>query len=116
MNSCFNFLFDPCMYNDYGVAQKCAVREQKLNLEISAAKRERDFYLKKVDQSRGLTSMQERVNKVSVQYVLLLSYVIPSLNSSKNITQVFLYINIDAIHYIYIFVLRSGNNCAETKN
>ncbi|KMZ68924.1 hypothetical protein ZOSMA_226G00260 [Zostera marina] len=44
-------------------AQKCAVREQKLNLEISAAKRERDFYLKKVDQSRGLTSMQERVNK-----------------------------------------------------
>lgn len=44
-------------------AQKRAVREQKMNLEISAAKRERDFYLKKVDQSHGLNSMQERVNK-----------------------------------------------------
>lgn len=44
-------------------AYKNAAREQKMALEISAAKRERDFYLSKVDQSRALTSIQERMKK-----------------------------------------------------
>ncbi|KAF9603071.1 hypothetical protein IFM89_033796 [Coptis chinensis] len=45
------------------IAYKNAVREQKLALEHSAAKRERDFYLSKVDQSRALTSIDERLKK-----------------------------------------------------
>ncbi|KAL4183998.1 hypothetical protein AMTRI_Chr11g157820 [Amborella trichopoda] len=45
------------------IAYKNAVREQKLGLEISAAKRERDFYLSKVDQSRALASIREREKK-----------------------------------------------------
>ncbi|XP_057491175.1 pre-rRNA-processing protein esf2-like isoform X1 [Actinidia eriantha] len=45
------------------IAYKNAIREQKLALEISAAKRERDFYLSKVDQSRALTSIEERIKK-----------------------------------------------------
>ncbi|KAA8544293.1 hypothetical protein F0562_022305 [Nyssa sinensis] len=45
------------------IAFKNAVREQKLALEISAAKRERDFYLSKVDQSRALSSIEERIKK-----------------------------------------------------
>lgn len=44
-------------------AQDNAVREQKLALEISAAKRERDFYLSKVDQARALSSIEERLKK-----------------------------------------------------
>lgn len=47
------------------VAYKSAIREQKLALEISAAKRERDFYLSKVDQSRALSSIEERMKKVN---------------------------------------------------
>ncbi|XVF57920.1 hypothetical protein PTKIN_Ptkin07bG0021100 [Pterospermum kingtungense] len=45
------------------MAYKSAIREQKLALEISAAKRERDFYLAKVDQSRALSSIEERLKK-----------------------------------------------------
>lgn len=45
------------------IAYKNAIREQKLALEISAAKRERDFYLSKVQQSRGLNSIHERAKK-----------------------------------------------------
>ncbi|MBA0675559.1 hypothetical protein Goari_017097 [Gossypium aridum] len=45
------------------IAYKSAIREQKLALEISAAKRERDFYLSKVDQSRKLSSIEERMKK-----------------------------------------------------
>ncbi|KAL6960512.1 hypothetical protein U1Q18_038275 [Sarracenia purpurea var. burkii] len=45
------------------IAYKRAIREQKLALEISAAKRERDFFLSKVDQSRALTSIEERMKK-----------------------------------------------------
>ncbi|KAJ6754338.1 ACTIVATOR OF BASAL TRANSCRIPTION 1 [Salix purpurea] len=45
------------------IAYKKAIREQKLAIEISAAKRERDFYLKKVDQSRALSSIEERMKK-----------------------------------------------------
>ncbi|XVF14000.1 hypothetical protein REPUB_Repub09cG0018900 [Reevesia pubescens] len=45
------------------IAYKSAIREQKLALEISAAKRERDFYLSKVDRSRALSSIEERMKK-----------------------------------------------------
>lgn len=45
------------------IAEKNRTQEQKLALEISAAKRERDFYLSKVDQSRALNSMRERMKK-----------------------------------------------------
>lgn len=49
-------------------AHKNATREQKLALEISAAKRERDFYLSKVDQSRALSSIRDRAKKVSYMW------------------------------------------------
>ncbi|KAK4603482.1 hypothetical protein RGQ29_012129 [Quercus rubra] len=45
------------------IVEKNAIREQKLDLEISAAKRERDFYLKKVDKSRALSAIEERLQK-----------------------------------------------------
>ncbi|KAK7276023.1 hypothetical protein RIF29_17154 [Crotalaria pallida] len=45
------------------LAFKRAVREQKLALELSAAKRERDFYMRRVDQSRALNAIEERLNK-----------------------------------------------------
>ncbi|XP_061341427.1 pre-rRNA-processing protein ESF2 [Gastrolobium bilobum] len=45
------------------LALKKAVREQKLAVELSAAKRERDFYLSKVDQSRALNAIEERLKK-----------------------------------------------------
>ncbi|XP_060215167.1 pre-rRNA-processing protein ESF2-like [Lycium barbarum] len=49
------------------IAQRHAVREQKLALELSAAKRERDFYLTQVDKSRALSSIEERMKKQKVQ-------------------------------------------------
>ncbi|KAL5572826.1 hypothetical protein UlMin_022423 [Ulmus minor] len=45
------------------IAAKNATREQKLALEISAAKKERDFYLARVDQSRALSSIEDRLKK-----------------------------------------------------
>lgn len=45
------------------IAYKNAVREQKLAMEISAAKKERDFYLAKVDQSRAIRSSEEHFRK-----------------------------------------------------
>ncbi|KAF7114397.1 hypothetical protein RHSIM_RhsimUnG0087300 [Rhododendron simsii] len=45
------------------IAYKNASREQKLALEISAAKKERDFYLSKVEKSRALTAIEERMKK-----------------------------------------------------
>ncbi|GFP84987.1 pre-rRNA-processing protein esf2 [Phtheirospermum japonicum] len=45
------------------IAFKNASREQKLTLELSAAKRERDFYIAKVDQSKALSSIKERLKK-----------------------------------------------------
>ncbi|XP_058087876.1 pre-rRNA-processing protein ESF2 [Magnolia sinica] len=45
------------------IAYKNAIREQKLALEISAAKKERDFYLSKVDKSHALSSIRERLKK-----------------------------------------------------
>ncbi|KAJ7549404.1 hypothetical protein O6H91_07G052600 [Diphasiastrum complanatum] len=48
------------------IAYRNAVRDQKLAAEISAAKRERDFYLARVDQSRAIKAIEERKNKVHV--------------------------------------------------
>lgn len=45
------------------IAFKNAEREQKMALEISIAKKERDFYLNKVDESRKLTAIEERMKK-----------------------------------------------------
>ncbi|KAI4350608.1 hypothetical protein L6164_005053 [Bauhinia variegata] len=45
------------------LAYKKAIREQKLALELSAAKRERNFYLSKVEQSRALSHIEERLKK-----------------------------------------------------
>ncbi|WVZ13698.1 hypothetical protein V8G54_011264 [Vigna mungo] len=45
------------------LAFKKAIREQKLAVELSAAKRERDFYLSRVDQSRALNAIEERLKK-----------------------------------------------------
>ncbi|OAY70127.1 Pre-rRNA-processing protein ESF2 [Ananas comosus] len=45
------------------IAERNHIREEKLNLEISAAKRERDFYLSKVEKSIALKHMQERRKK-----------------------------------------------------
>lgn len=45
-------------------AFKRATREQKLALEISSAKKERDFYMSKVDQSRAMNAIEERLKKV----------------------------------------------------
>lgn len=49
-------------------ALKKATREQKLALELSAAKKERDFYLSRVDQSRALDAIEERLKKVHCLY------------------------------------------------
>lgn len=45
------------------IAIKNRTRDQQLALEISAAKRERDFYMSKVDQSRALNFIKERIKK-----------------------------------------------------
>ncbi|KAL9323726.1 hypothetical protein ACSQ67_008583 [Phaseolus vulgaris] len=45
------------------LAFKKATREQKLAVELSAAKRERDFYLSRVDQSHALNAIEERLKK-----------------------------------------------------
>lgn len=45
------------------IAYKNAVREQKLPLVLSAAKREKDFYLSKVEKSRALSAIEERMKK-----------------------------------------------------
>ncbi|KAL0344057.1 UNVERIFIED_CONTAM: Pre-rRNA-processing protein ESF2 [Sesamum angustifolium] len=45
------------------IAYKNAIREQKLALELSAAKREAGLYLSKVDQSKALSKIEERLKK-----------------------------------------------------
>ena len=50
-----------------GAAYQNAVREQKLAAEISAAKRERDFYMGQVDKAKGIEAMAERKRKVRTQ-------------------------------------------------
>lgn len=52
----------------YFAAKRHAVHEQKLALELSAATRERDFYLTQVDKSRALSSIEERIKKVSESF------------------------------------------------
>lgn len=56
-------------------ALKKATREQKLALELSAAKKERDFYLSRVDQSRALDAIEERLKKVHCLYTTTKNYV-----------------------------------------
>lgn len=50
--------------NIFVTAFKRATREQKVALELSAAKKERDFYMSKVDQSRASNAIEERLKKV----------------------------------------------------
>ncbi|KAK9816728.1 hypothetical protein WJX72_004286 [[Myrmecia] bisecta] len=45
------------------IAYQNAVREQKLATEISAAKRERDFYMSRVDKAKAITAKEERKRK-----------------------------------------------------
>lgn len=40
-----------------------AIRDQKMEAELSAAKRERDFYLSRVDKAKAVTAIAERKNK-----------------------------------------------------
>lgn len=58
-------------------AFKKAQRKEKLALELSAAKRERDSYLSNVERSRALSAIEERLKKVH--------YVYPSLLIKKNV-------------------------------
>ena len=51
-------------------AYQKAVREQRLAAEISAAKRERDFYLSRVDKAKAVAAQQERKRKVFGQRTL----------------------------------------------
>lgn len=53
-------------------AYKSAVREQKIALEISAAKREQDFYQSKVDKSHALNSIEERLKEVNNVYTSII--------------------------------------------
>lgn len=46
-------------------AYQNAVRDQRLAHEISAAKRERDFYMSRVDKAKGIAAQQERKRKVN---------------------------------------------------
>ncbi|CAH2063964.1 unnamed protein product, partial [Thlaspi arvense] len=45
------------------IAYKSAIREQKLTMVLSAAKREKDFYLSKVEKSRAMTEIDARMKK-----------------------------------------------------
>ncbi|CAN6202542.1 unnamed protein product [Urochloa humidicola] len=45
------------------MAEKTHIREQKLTLEIAAAKKQRDHYLSNVEKSRALKHIQERRKK-----------------------------------------------------
>jgi ESF2/ABP1 family protein len=51
-------------------AYQNAVREQKLANEISAAKRERDFYMSRVDRAKAENAKEQRrrVNFLAFQY------------------------------------------------
>jgi len=45
------------------MAEKTHIREQKLTLEIAAAKKQRDHYLSKLEKSRVVKHIQERRKK-----------------------------------------------------
>ena len=53
----------------YVAAYQNAIRDQKLAAEISAAKRERDFYMGQVDKAKGIEAMKERKRKVSTKFL-----------------------------------------------
>lgn len=57
-------IYQPC--GCLVAAYQNAIREQKLAAEISAAKRERDFYMGQVDKAKGIEAMKERKRKVSL--------------------------------------------------
>ncbi|KAK9707038.1 hypothetical protein RND81_07G169000 [Saponaria officinalis] len=44
-------------------AHKHAVREEKMRMELVAAKKERDFYISKVEKSRALSEIDQRMKK-----------------------------------------------------
>ncbi|XP_074286922.1 pre-rRNA-processing protein ESF2-like [Silene latifolia] len=44
-------------------ARKNAAREEKLRMELVAAKKEKDFYISKVEMSRALSEIEERMKK-----------------------------------------------------
>ncbi|KAL9227674.1 hypothetical protein vseg_003335 [Gypsophila vaccaria] len=44
-------------------AQKHAAREEKMRMELVAAKKERDFYISKVEKSRALSEIDQRMKK-----------------------------------------------------
>ena len=48
-------------------AYQNAVREQKLAAEISAATRERDFYLSRVDRAKGNAAIKARKDKLQAE-------------------------------------------------
>ena len=53
----------PALCTSHATAYQKAVREQRLAAEISAAKRERDFYLSRVDKAKAVAAQQERKRK-----------------------------------------------------
>ncbi|GJN33338.1 hypothetical protein PR202_gb21929 [Eleusine coracana subsp. coracana] len=55
------------MLNGEQIAEKTHIREQKLTLEIAAAKKQRDHYLSNVEKSRALKHIQERRKKKQKQ-------------------------------------------------
>ena len=63
--ACLHPIADPRLRrHSLHAAYQNAVREQKLAAEISAAKRERDFYMGQVDKAKGIEAMKERKRKV----------------------------------------------------
>lgn len=60
-----------------GAAYQNAIREQKLAAEISAAKRERDFYMGQVDKAKGIEAMKERKRKVCNNLSLVSRMLLP---------------------------------------
>lgn len=51
------------------------MREQKLATEISAAKRERDFYLSRVAKAKATTAQKERKLKASAHLATFLAQI-----------------------------------------
>ena len=51
-------------------AYQKAVRDQKLATEVSAAKRERDFYMSSVAQAKATAAQKERKLKVSSPHAM----------------------------------------------
>lgn len=67
-----------CAAHGCAAAYQKAVREQRLAAEISAAKRERDFYLSRVDRAKAVAAQAERKRKVCCQADAWLSLHVPA--------------------------------------